>query len=173
MRFLKISNEEKGLQLVYLIVLWIFFSTLFIIICFHDYSNIEIRGAKIVMEDINEINNFQNEQQLNIKHIDSLSQLLTMFNPENKQSYLESSIIFELNELKKIYEKKQDNTSYSIFMKTHNIYSMLYYDKKAAWNTINNTVFLNKNLSDCEIGFQQNQNNLTIQDALNNSVIKE
>jgi len=96
-----------------------------------------------------------------------------MFNPENKQSYLESSIIFELNELKKLYEKKQNDASYSIFMKIHNLYSMLYYDKKAAWNTINNTSFLNKNLSDCEIGFQQNQNNLTIQDALNNSANKE
>jgi hypothetical protein len=173
MRFLKISTEEKSQQFIYLICLWLSFSILFIIICFHGYSNAEIRGAKIVMEDITETNNLQSEQQLNIKHIDSLSQLLTMFNPENKQSYLESSIIFELNELKKLYEKKQNDASYSIFMKIHNLYSMLYYDKKAAWNTINNTSFLNKNLSDCEIGFQQNQNNLTIQDALNNSANKE
>ena len=42
-----------------------------------------------------------------------------------------------------------------------------------SWNTINNTTFLNKNLSDCEIGFQQNQNNITLQDALNNSANKE
>jgi hypothetical protein len=169
MKFLKISSEEKELQFAYLIGLWLIFTILFIVICFSGYSNAEIRGAKIVMEDISETNNLQNEQLLNIKHIDSLSQLLTMFNPENKQSYLESSIIFELNELKKLYEKKQHDASYSIFMKTHNLYSMLYYDKKAAWNTINNTTFLNKNLSDCEIGFQQNQNNITIQDALNNS----
>jgi len=169
MKFLKISTEEKGLQFAYLIALWIFFTILFIFICFHDYSNVEIRGAKLVIEDISETNNQQSEQRLNVKHVDSLSHLLTMFNPENKQSYLESSIIFELNELKKLYEKKQNDPSYSIFMKTHNLYSMLYYDKKAAWNTINNTFFLNKNLNDCEIGFQQNQNNLTIQDALNNS----
>ena len=173
MKFFKISTEEKGLQFAYLIGLWFFFTILFVFICFHDYSNSEIRGAKIVMEDIEEVNNFQKEQQLNIKHIDSLSQLLTMFNPENKQSYLESSIIFELNELKKLYEKKHADASYSIFMKIHSLYSMHYYDKKAAWNTINNTAFLNKNLSDCEIGFQQNQNNITLQDALNNSANKE
>lgn len=173
MNFFKISSEEKILQLVYLVGLWAFFSILFILICFHDHSNIEIRGAKIVMEDISEINSSQTERQLNIKHIDSLSHLLSMFNPENKQSYLESSINFELTELKKLYEKKQSDPSYSIFMKIHNLYSMHYYDKKASWNTINNTAFLNKNLNDCEIGFQQNQNNINLQDALNNSINNE
>lgn len=173
MKFFKISSEEKGLQFAYLIGLWFFFTILFIIICFHNYSNAEIRGAKIVMEEIAEVNILQNEQHLNIKHIDSLSQLLTVFTPENKQSYLESSIIFELNELKKNYENKKNNAVYSFFMKSYNLYSMLYYDKKASSNTINNIIFLNKNLSDCEIGFQQNQNNITIQDALNNSTNKE
>jgi len=64
MRFLKISTEEKSQQFIYLICLWLSFSILFIIICFHGYSNAEIRGAKIVMEDITETNNLQSEQQL-------------------------------------------------------------------------------------------------------------
>ena len=76
MKFFKISTEEKGLQFAYLITLWIVFTILFIFICFHNYSNMEIRGAKIVIEDITETNNLQNEQLINIKHVDSLSHLL-------------------------------------------------------------------------------------------------
>lgn len=173
MKYLKINAEEKIVQFAYILILWFSFSLLFIFVCFYDYTKPEIRGGNILMEEIEEINKTQYEQGLNIKHIDSLSRLLAMYNPENKQSYLESSIIFELNELKKIYEKKQKEPSYSIYMKVYGLYNMMYYDKKASWNTINNTNFLKKNLGDCEIGFQQNQNNITLQEVLENSANKE
>ena len=173
MKNLKINTDEKVLQFSYILILWFVFSMLFIYVCFHEYTKPEIRGANILMEEMDEISATQQEQSLNIKHIDSLSKLLTMYNPENKQSYLESSIIFELSELKKTYEKKQTDPSYSIYMKINNLYSMMYFDKKASWNTINNTNFLKKNLSDCEIGFQQNQNNITLQEAISNNTNKE
>lgn len=173
MKHLKINTEEKAVQFVYILILWLSFSILFIYACFHDYSKSQIRGANILMEEIDEINAAQYEQSINIKHIDSLSRLLALYNPENKQSYLESSIVLELNELKKTYEKKQKDPSFSIYMKINNLYSMMYFDKKASWNTINNTNFLKKNLNDCEIGFQQNQNNITLQEVLENSANKE
>jgi hypothetical protein len=173
MKYLKINAEEKVVQFGYILILWLSFSMLFIFVCFHDYTKPQIRGANILMEEIEEINTAQYEQSMNIKHIDSLSRLLALYNPENKQSYLESSIVFELNELKKTYEKKQKDPSYSIYMKINNLYNMMYYDKKASWNTINNTNFLKKNLSDCEIGFQQNQNNITLQEVLEKSANKE
>ena len=121
MKHLKINTEEKAVQFGYILILWLSFSILFIYVCFHDYSKSQIRGANILMEEIDEINAAQYEQSINIKHIDSLSRLLALYNPENKQSYLESSIVLELNELKKTYEKKQKDPSFSIYMKIKKI----------------------------------------------------
>jgi hypothetical protein len=166
MGIFKISAEEKQVQLIYLGGLWVLMSALFIWVCFGDSDVQEVRGKEIVLEHIAQKNNILDEQRLNLKHIDSLNRMLTAYNPENKQVYLESGITYELDELQKAYEKKKDHPHYKVYMQVNNLYSMLYFDKKAIWNSSNNKKFLEKNLASCEVGFQQLQNQIGLQEAL-------
>ena len=62
-----------------------------------------------------------------------------------------------------------DQCGKAIYLQIADLYEMYYFDKKATWVSSNNNNFLKKNLADCEIGFQQAQNNLTIQEALRNN----
>jgi len=167
MKIFKISAEEKTIQYIYLICLWVLFSTVFVLIFFNNHTHEEIQGAKLIVDRIEEKKSEQHDQIFKKKHIDTLRLLLSQYTQENNQSYIESSISYELNEIKKSYDhtKKEQSIS-SIYYLTNIFYSTLFYDKKATWNTINNCDFLKKNLSECEIGFQQNQNNITLQEAL-------
>lgn len=174
MKIFKISAEEKTIQYIYLICLWVLFSTVFVLIFFNDHTHEEIRWAKLIVDKIEEKKAEQYDQIFKKKHIDTLRLLLSQYTQENNQSYIESSISYELNEIKKSYNQaKKESWIPSIYSQTNSFYSTLFYDKKAAWNTINNCVFLKKNLSECEIGFQQNQNNITLQEALQNTDNKE
>lgn len=166
MKNFKINYKEKVIQYSYLIILWVSFSTTFISILFYDHNFEDAGDANSIMEQIDKKNNMKHLQITDTKHLDTLRLLLSQYNPENKQAYLESSILYELNEMKKIQNKNHHVFFDDTYLPINNLYSMAYYDKKATYNTINNTNFLKKNLSECEIGFQQNQNNITLQEAL-------
>jgi hypothetical protein len=163
---LKISREEKSIQFIYLLAFWVVTTIVFCIACFHNYSTTEVRSKYLIVDQINKQNIILKEQQNNLAHIDSLNKMLLIYNPSTSLVYLESSINYELDELKKIYEQKKADKSYKIFNELTGFYSMQFFDKKATWNSTNNSAFLKKNLEECEIGFQQKQDNLNIKNAL-------
>jgi hypothetical protein len=163
---LKISKEERKIQFVYLLGFWLVFSFLFCYVCFFHYSKSEIRSKELVIEKINQENDLLKNQYQSAAHVDSLSKMLLLYQPATSQVYLENNINFELEELKKIYEAKKNDPNYKIFNQLYVFNSMQFFDKKATWNSTNNIAFLKKNLEDCEIGFQQKQDNLNIKNAL-------
>jgi hypothetical protein len=157
MNLFKISTEEKNVQLIYLVVLWVFTTILFWFVCFNKFETKEVRGMHVVLEQLEEQKIIAQEQKINEKHVDTLNRMLMQFNPGTSQVYLESGINYELAELRKAYLQIAD------------LFEMYYFDKKATWVSTNNSNSLKKNLADCEIGFQQTQNNITLQEALNNN----
>ena len=70
------------------------------------------------------------------------------------------------HKLKKIIDAKKNDPNYHVFNQLYVFNSMQFFDKKAIWNATNNIASLKKNLQDCEIGFQQKQDNLNIKNAL-------
>jgi hypothetical protein len=163
---LRISKEEKKIQFVYLLALWLIFSFVFCYVCFFNYSKSEVRSKEIVIEKINQQNVLLKSQYESVAHVDSLCKMLLLYQPSTSQVYLENNITFELEELKKIYEAKKGDEEYKIFNQLYVFNSMQFYDKRATWNATNNSAFLKKNLEECEIGFQQKQDNLNIKNAL-------
>lgn len=153
------------MQFIYIVGLWFIFSVLFILVCFDTSTTEDIRGAHIIMDNISEIKKDHSEQLLNIKHIDTLRLLLSQYNPTTNQSYVESSITYEINELNKIYSNTKETKS-SIYAQLSNYYAMVLFDKKANSTILKNCEYLKTNLNECEIGFQQNQNNINLQEAL-------
>lgn len=171
MKLFKISQEEKTAQFIYIIVLWISFSSLFIVICFDSSSLSEIKEAHIVIDQIDQINKDYAEQLLNVRHIDTLRFLLSQYNPGSNHSYIESGITYEINELNKIHITK-NLTESNIYTQLSNYYTMVLFDKKANSNAIKNCDYLKSNVNECEIGFQQNQNNITLQEAFKQNNFK-
>jgi hypothetical protein len=169
MNLFKISTEEKNVQLIYLVVLWVFTTILFWFVCFHKFETKEVRGMHVVLEQLEEQKIIAQEQKINEKHVDTLNRMLMQFNPGTSQVYLESAINNELADLRKAYEKKKSNLGYRVYLQIADLFEMYYFDKKATWVSTNNSNSLKKNLADCEIGFQQTQNNITLQEALNNN----
>lgn len=164
----KISSEEKSIQLTYLLLFWLATSLVFYFALFHDYSLPEVRSKHLVLAQIEKQNAILKDQNSYVQHIDSLTIMLQQFNPSTSQVYLESSINYELEELRKVFEAKKTDPNYKIFNQLDLFFSMQFYDKKATWISTSNLEFLKRNLEECEIGFQQKQNNLQIQEALNN-----
>ncbi|GEM_PF-1578269 len=169
MKLFKISWEEKKVQLIYLMLLWLGLSAVFSMIFLKDYPVTPILGKEIVMDEISERKSVAAEYSLNMRHVDSLRLHLEAFNPEIRQISLENRIQQELEEIKQAYQNKKDHSSYKIYMQVADYYSMLFYDKQAISNAVSNAGFLKKNLEDCEIGFQQAQNNINLQEALKNN----
>lgn len=167
---LKISKEEKMIQFVYLLIFWVIMGTLFCYVCFFNYSLPELRTKYLVLERINQQKNILDEQQKYLIHLDSLNRMLQQYNPSTKQVSFESNINYELDELRRIYDRKKSDPGYKIINQLTFFYSMEFFDKKASWNSTNNSSFLKKNLEDCEIGFQKIQDNLNIKNALSGGV---
>lgn len=165
MKFLKISTEEKNIQFIYIICLWCFFSVLFVLISFDRSTTHDIRGSHIILQNLSKIKEDQAEQLLNIKHIDTLRLLLSQYNPTTNQSYTESSIVYEINELNKIYNSSKQKKS-NIYTQLAQYYNMVLFDKNANATIVKNCDYLKNNLNECEIGFQQNQNNINLQEVL-------
>ncbi|HTF81166.1 MAG TPA: type VI secretion system TssO [Cytophagales bacterium] len=166
MNLFKISTEEKNVQLVYLVVLWVFTTLLFWYVCFKGHETKEVRGMHVILEQINEQKIVAQEQKINEKHLDTLNKMLMQYNPGTSQVYLESGISYELAELRKAYEKKKNNVGYRVYHQVADLYEMYYFDKKGTWVSVNNNNSLKKNLENCEIGFRQLQDNITLQEAL-------
>lgn len=162
----KISREERKIQFIYLLVFWLVLSFVFCYACFFNYSRSEIRSKELVIEKINLENALLKSQFESSVHVDSLSKMILQYQPSTSQVYLENNINYELDELKKIYDAKKNDPNYRIFNQLYAFSSMQFFDKKAIWNSTNNIAFLKKNLEDCEIGFQQKQDNLNIKNAL-------
>lgn len=169
MKLFKTSWEEKKIQMVYLTLLWLGLSAVFSMIFLKDYQTTPVLGKEIVLEEITKRKSMAAEYKLNLRHVDSLRIHLEVFDPEIRQISLENRIQQELEEIKQAYQNKKDHSSYKIFMQTADYYSMLFYDKQAISNAVSNAGFLKKNLEDCEIGFQQAQNNINLQEALKNN----
>lgn len=163
---LKISKEERKIQFIYLLVFWLVLSGIFCYACFFNYSKSEIRSKELVIEKINAENAILKSQFQSASHVDSLSRMLLQYQPASSQVYLENNINYELDELKKIIDAKKNDPNYHVFNQLHVFNSMQFFDKKAIWNATNNIASLKKNLQDCEIGFQQKQDNLNIKNAL-------
>jgi len=121
------------------------------------------------MIQIEENENEQNQENSNIKHLDSLALLLSLYNEKNINSHIQSNIIYELNEIKKRHSTISKSNNSGIYLQANDFYSALFYDKKAIYSTLNNIIFLKENLNQCEIGFQQNQNNITLLETLQNN----
>ncbi|WMJ71889.1 type VI secretion system TssO [Cytophagaceae bacterium ABcell3] len=168
MKFLKISSEEKKLQLAYLASLWLGLTIVFMLVFLSNYESEPLEDKDAIAEKVAAKNKLVAELKGNLKHLDSLKVMLAGFNPEVKQVHLESSINYELKALEKLWQSDQELGSHNTYMQAATFYSMLYYDKKAVVNTVNNKAFLKKNLEECEVGFQQNRNNLSLQEVLNN-----
>ena len=169
----KLSREEKNLQTIYLFVLWIFFTALFSYVCFNNFPLKQTTDRDHVLSGIAlQKLSFQEQKALD-KHIDTLTKMLQQFNPGVSQVYLESAINYELEEIKRAYEKNELPGNHALFSQLKELYSMYYFDKKATWNTVSNTNFLKKNLQDCEVGFQQAQNAISLQNALQNNQAQE
>lgn len=148
----KISKEERKIQFIYLLVLWIAFSLVFSYVCFFRYPKTEIRSQELVIEKINDENKILKSQLENAIHIDSLTRMLSSYDPSTSQVSLENNIEFELGELKTIIEARKTDPRYTIFRQLHEINSMQYYDKKEIWNSKNRFNSLEKNLEDCNVG---------------------
>lgn len=166
MNLFKISTEEKNVQLIYLIVLWLFTTLLFWFVCFNKHETKEVRGMHVILEQINEQKVIAQEQKLNEKHIDTLNKMLTQYNPMTSQVYLESNISHELEDLRRAYEKKKNNLGYRVYHQMADLYEMYYFDKKATVVSINHANNMKKYLANCEIGFQQAQQSMALQEAL-------
>lgn len=162
----KISKEERKIQFIYLMSFWVMLSLLFCYVCFFNYSKSEIRSKELVIEKINMENALLKSQFESAPQIDSLSKMLMQYQPGTSQVYLENNISYELDELKKINEARKNDVHYKVFNQLYVFNSMQFFDKKAIWSASNNISYLKKNLEDCEIGFQQKQDNLNIKNAL-------
>lgn len=165
----KISKEEKNLQTIYLFCLWLFLTALF---AYVSFNHINLKGASNeteILTGIHEQKLILDEQKGIEKHLDTLNKMLLQYNPAISQVYLESSINHELEEIKRAAEKNEHPANNILFNQLKELYGMYYFDKKATWNTVSNSNFLKKNLEECEVGFQQAQNTLTIQEALKNN----
>lgn len=169
MNILKISSEEKSSQLIFLIGIWVTMSIIFCFVCFRNYETMDTRDKESILEQISYKNDILKEQKLNERHVDTLDKMLVQYNPGTSQVYLEGSITYELDEIKKAYERRKKDINYRILYQLNELYLMSYYDKKANFNSIKTNASIKKNLDECEIGFQQAQNNITIQEALKNS----
>lgn len=163
---LKISREEKKIHFIYLLMFWLFLSSLFCYVCFYNYSSTEIRSKELIINKIHTENAILKTQFESAARIDSLGKMLLQYQPSTNQVSLENNIDNELKELKEIYEAKKADPTYKVFNQLYVFYSMHFFDKKAIWNSSNNVSNLKKNLEDCEIGFKQKQDNLTIKNAL-------
>lgn len=166
MRILKISKEERKIQFIYLIALWLFLGGLFCYVCFNSYDVNEIRSKEMVIAKIDTENSILKSQFESAVRIDSLRKILLQYQPSTSQVSLENNIESELKELRDIYESKKADPTYKIFNQLYVFYSMNFFDKKAIWNSTNNITNLKKNLEDCEIGFKQKQDNLNLKNAL-------
>ncbi len=170
---LKISKEEKKIQFIYLLTFWVVMGVLFCYVCFHNYSNVEIRSKELIIAEINKKNTVFKSQLDNVSYVDSLSRWVALYQPSTSQVSLTNSISTELEELKKIYEAKRTDANYKIFNQLYVFYSMPFFDKKATWNSTNNTTALKKELDNCMIGFKQKQDNLNLKNVLSSQANKK
>jgi hypothetical protein len=162
----KISKEEKKIQFIYLLVLWILVSLLFCYVCFFNYPKSEIRSREIVIEQINRENKVLKSQLENLKYIDSLENKIRQYDPATSQATQAISIEFELKHLKKIYNAKKADSTYRVLNQVYEINYMQYQDKTAIANFKENISALNTSLSNCMIGFNNNETKLNLQKAI-------
>ena len=104
---LKISREEKKIHFIYLLMFWLFLSSLFCYVCFHNYSSTEIRSKELIIDKIHTENAILKTQFESAARIDSLEKMLLQYQPSTNQVSLENNIDNELKELKEIYEAKK------------------------------------------------------------------
>ena len=97
---------------------------------------------------------------------DSINKLITTYQPGSEKMFHESSLNYELEELRRGYITNTNKEEYKILHQLDDFYSNQFFDKKAIGNSLKNAEFLKKNLDDCEIGFQQTQNSIQLQEAL-------
>lgn len=164
----RISKEEKKLQFLYLLSLWVMMSMLFCYVCFHNsFQTGDVRPKQLMIEEINKKNEVLMAQQESVPYVDSLNKWIIQFQPSTSQVYLTNSISTELGMLQKIYMAKKTNPDYKIFDQLYVFYNMPFFDKKATWNATQNTEIKKKKLEDCMIGFKEKQNDLHLKNMLN------
>ncbi|HRG52225.1 MAG TPA: type VI secretion system TssO [Bacteroidia bacterium] len=164
----RISKEEKKLQFLYLVSLWVLMSILFAYVCFHNsFKEGDVRPKELMLEEINKKKQILKTQKESIAYVDSLNRWITQFQPSTSQVYLTNSISTELDMLQKIYTAKKANPDYKIFDQLYVFYTMPFFDKKSTWNATQNTAIKKKKLEDCMIGFKEKQNDLHLKNMLN------
>jgi hypothetical protein len=163
---LKISKEERKIQLIYLMAFWIAFSVVFCYVCFFNYPRTDIRSKNLVLEKINAENALLKSQFENAAHLDSLSNMLRLYDPATSQVAQKTNIDIELRSLKNIYEARKDNEDYKIFNQLYLFNRMQLFDKQATWSSKNNALSLKKNREDCEIGFKEKKASLNLKNAI-------
>ncbi len=156
-----IAKERKYL-IIYLLVFYILISTIFFKATYTNYKFPEQKNLQSF--------NFKNETLLDVEKYealsDSINKLITIYEPGSKKMLHESTLNYELEELRKDYNTNTNKEDYKILHQLDDFYSNQFFDKKAIENSIKNSEFLKKNLEECEIGFKQTQNSIQLQEAL-------
>lgn len=162
----KISKEERKIQFIYLLVLWIAISLLFCFVCFFNYPETEVRSQELVIEKINNENKILKSQLESEIHIDSLSRMLSHYDPSSSQVTLESNIGYELDALKMIADAKKADPRYTVFLQLYQLNQIQYFDKKEIWNSQDRFNSMEKLLADCNDGIKTKQDRLNVKEAI-------
>lgn len=162
----KISREERKIQFLYLLALWIVISILFCFVCFFKSPKTEVRAQEIVIEKISDENKILRGQLDSQKDIDSLGNMLAHYDPATSQVILESNIDYELSTLKMIADAKKADPRYKVFLQLYELNYMQFNDKKEIWNSVARFNALEKKLADCNDGIQKKQDRLNVKEAI-------
>ena len=120
------------------------------------FTRKEIAADK--MERIRQFRSVQSEQAVIVEAVNSM---ISVFDPNVQASYIENDINYYLNNIRSLYEKSNYDSRFKIFYHTADFYNMWFADKRELWNRSVNISDFKKNLEDCLIGIQREQNELT------------
>lgn len=150
------NKREKTIAFVYVCVFFVVTTVICCVSLVYYQSSDNIKDEKtFAISKMDRIRSYQDMQSQEMKMIDSLYNLIKVFNPDVNASYVESDIKFYITDLKNTYNKNSHDGRYKIFLQVSNFYNMWFNDKMKLWAKRKNIGTFKQKLEECEIGLQK------------------
>lgn len=116
----------------------------------------------ITIKKMNRIKEHQSTQANMAEFCDSLYYRIDHFNPDIQASYEENDIKFLINDVRLTYTNNSWDKRRKIFAQIANFYDNWLIDKKELWSKKENIDSFEKNLEECKIGIDKNNESLKL-----------
>lgn len=150
------NAKEKTIAFIYVTLVFLVVTLLCCVALFYyNETSSTYQHKEYVINKMDRVRHFQVMQSKQVEVKDSIFNKIKDFKPSVNASYEENDIKFFLNEVKHIYEERNYDERYKIFLQYSNFYNMWFADKKELWSKKENVVAFKRNLEECEIGLNK------------------